>query len=167
MLPCSASFYASASSNNKVCHPQERLLRRKISTYSQAGSHAESSAHTAKRSCLVLPLDVQWMYGETFMPRTSRLTSSEKRRSRGSRLGFRVDARTKQLVERAAALERRSLTDYCLTALTQATQATITRHESIVLSERDRQVFFDALVHPPKENPRLRRAFRSAKRIVS
>jgi uncharacterized protein (DUF1778 family) len=120
-----------------------------------------------KRSCLVLPLDVQWMYGETFMPRTSRLTSSEKRRSRGSRLGFRVDARTKQLVERAAALERRSLTDYCLTALTQATQATITRHESIVLSERDRQVFFDALVHPPKENPRLRRAFRSAKRIVS
>jgi uncharacterized protein (DUF1778 family) len=101
------------------------------------------------------------------MPRTSRLTSSEKRRSRGSRLGFRVDARTKQLVERAAALERRSLTDYCLTALTQATQATITRHESIVLSERDRPVFFDALVHPPKENPRLRRAFRSAKRIVS
>jgi uncharacterized protein (DUF1778 family) len=102
------------------------------------------------------------------MPRTSSAANPEKRRTRGSRLGFRVDAKTKKLVERAAALERRSLTDFCLTALAQATQATITRHETIVLSDRDREVFFDALVHPPKPNARLRRAFRSArKRIVS
>jgi uncharacterized protein (DUF1778 family) len=87
---------------------------------------------------------------------------------RGSRLGFRVDVQTKKLVERAAALERRSLTDFCLTALTEATQATISRHETIVLSERDREVFFDALVHPPKPNTRLKRAFRSAReRVVS
>ena len=102
------------------------------------------------------------------MPRTSNLDDPEKRRIRGARLGFRVDAQTKKLVERAAALERRSLTDFCLTVLTQATQATITRHESIVLSARDREVFFDALVHSPKPNARLRRAFRSAQaRIVS
>ena len=102
------------------------------------------------------------------MPRTSTLDNPEKRRIRGARLGFRVDAQTKKLVERAAALERRSLTDFCLTVLTQATQATITRHESLVLSERDREVFFDALLHSPKPNARLRRAFRSAQeRIVS
>ncbi len=102
------------------------------------------------------------------MPRTSTLDNPEKRRMRGARLGFRVDAQTKKLVERAAALERRSLTDFCLTVLTQATQATITRHESIVLSERDREVFFDTLVHSPKSNARLRQAFRSAQeRIVS
>lgn len=102
------------------------------------------------------------------MPRTSTLDNPEKRRIRGSRLGFCVDAQTKKLVERAAALERRSLTDFCLTVLTQATQATITRHESIVLSERDREVFFDALVHSPKPIARLRQAFRSAQeRIVS
>jgi uncharacterized protein (DUF1778 family) len=40
------------------------------------------------------------------------------------------------------------------------------RHEGLVLSERDRAVFFDALVHPPKPNARLRRAFRSAERAV-
>ena len=80
--------------------------------------------------------------GEIAMPRTSSLANSEKRRVRGSRLGFRVDVQTKKLVERAAALERRSLTDFCLTALAQATQATITRHESIVISERDRNAFF-------------------------
>jgi uncharacterized protein (DUF1778 family) len=92
------------------------------------------------------------------MPRPS--SSGEERRARGSRLGFRVDAETKRLVEKAAALERRSLTDFCLTALTEATQATISRYETVVLSERDREVFFNALVHPPKPNPRLQRAFR-------
>jgi uncharacterized protein (DUF1778 family) len=92
------------------------------------------------------------------VPRPS--SSAEERRTRGSRLGFRVDAETKRLVEKAAALERRSLTDFCLTALTEATQATISRYETVVLSERDREVFFNALVHPPKPNPRLQRAFR-------
>ena len=92
---------------------------------------------------------------------------SPERRSRAFRLGFRVDAETKRLVERAAALERRSLTDFCLTALTEATQAAILRHESLVLSERDRAAFFDALVHPPKPNARLKRAFRAAEERVA
>ena len=87
---------------------------------------------------------------------------TERRRTRGTRLGFRVDAETKKLVERAAALERRSLTDFCLTALTHATRETITRHESMVLSNRDRAAFFSALVNAPKASERLRRAFRSA-----
>ena len=58
------------------------------------------------------------------------------------------------------------MTDFCLTVLTEATQATITRHESIVLSERDRKEFFDALVRPPKPSARLRRAFRSAQQRI-
>lgn len=102
------------------------------------------------------------------MPQTSTLVNRVERRTRGTRLGFRVDAETKRLVEHAAALERRSITDFCLTALTQATQKAITRHESLAFSERDREVFFDALVHAPKPNARLRRAFRLAEeRVVS
>jgi uncharacterized protein (DUF1778 family) len=92
--------------------------------------------------------------------------NQERRRARGSRLGFRVDAQTKKLVEKAAALERRSLTDFCLTALTEATQAAIRRHDTIVLSERDRKAFFDALVHPPKPNARLKRALRMARKTI-
>jgi uncharacterized protein (DUF1778 family) len=91
----------------------------------------------------------------------------ERRRMRGARLGFRVDAKTKRLVERAAALERRSLTDFCLTALTEATQATITRHETMVLSQRDREAFFDALSNPPRPNARMRRAFRASRRVIA
>ena len=90
----------------------------------------------------------------------------EEGRTRSSRLGFRVDAETKQLVERAAALEKRSITDFCLTALTQVTRETISRHESLDLSERDREVFFDALVHPPQPHERLKRAFEADEQVL-
>jgi uncharacterized protein (DUF1778 family) len=38
--------------------------------------------------------------------------------------------------------------------------------QSLLLSERDRAAFFEALVHPPKPNERLRRAFRAARERV-
>jgi len=101
------------------------------------------------------------------MPQPSAARDRERRRLRGARLGFRVDAQTKRLVERAAALERRSLTDFCLAALTQATRDAISRHETLAFSDRDREAFFDALIHPPKPNARLRRAFRAAQRTIA
>ena len=64
-------------------------------------------------------------------------------------------------MERAARLERRNLTDFCLTALAEAARRTIERNASLFLSEADRAAFFDALVHPPKPNARLRRALRA------
>ena len=103
------------------------------------------------------------------MARGAALRKSEEpqeRRLRGTRLGFRVDAETKKMVERAAALERRSMTDFCLTVITEATRETIAKHETLVLSERDRAAFFDALVNPPKPNARLRRAFREMRERV-
>ena len=39
--------------------------------------------------------------------------ATKENRARAERLGFRVDESTKRLVERAAQLERRKLTDYC------------------------------------------------------
>ena len=90
-----------------------------------------------------------------------------ERRVREARLGFRVDNRTKKMVERAAKLERRSLTDFCLTALSEAARQTLARHQTLFLSERDRRIFFDTLIHPPKPNARLKRAFKlERERIV-
>lgn len=91
----------------------------------------------------------------------------EEPSSRTSRLGFRVDSQTKKLVMRAAALERRSMTDFCLAVITHATREIIARHENLALTARDREVFFRALVNPPKPNARLRRAFMRAARSVS
>ncbi len=87
-------------------------------------------------------------------------------RARAERLGFRVDQPTKQLVERAAKLERRKLTDYCLTALTEAAHRTIAQHDLLVLSEAERAIFFDVLINPPEAKERLRRAFATERRRV-
>jgi len=86
---------------------------------------------------------------------------------RGERLGFRVDRETKGLIERAAHLERRKLTDFCVATLANAARRTIAEHETLVLSERDRQAFFDALINPPKPSKRLIRAFAEHKRRVA
>jgi uncharacterized protein (DUF1778 family) len=91
----------------------------------------------------------------------------EKRQIRAERLGFRVDEPTKALIERAAQIERRKLTDFCLTALTDAARRTITEHETLALSERDRVAFFEALVNPPEPSERLQRAFAEHKRRVA
>jgi uncharacterized protein (DUF1778 family) len=91
----------------------------------------------------------------------------KERRARPARLGFRVDDGTKEMVERAAELERRSLTDFCLTVLTEAARKAIARHQTLVLSERDREVFFDTLIKPPKPDARLKRAFKAELRRIA
>ncbi len=93
-------------------------------------------------------------------------TAKRDRRLREERLGFRVDESTKALIERAAQLERRKLTDFCMTVLTDAARRTIAEHETLVLSERDRAVFFDTLVNPPVPNERLELAFAEHQRRV-
>ena len=57
------------------------------------------------------------------------------------RLGFRLDEQTKDLIERAAHLESRKLTDFCVAALTDAARRTIAEHETLRLSELDRKMF--------------------------
>lgn len=86
---------------------------------------------------------------------------------RVERLGFRLDEETKGLIERAAYLSRRKVSDFCVTALTDTARRTIAEHETLVLSDRDREAFFDALVHPPEPSERLVRALAEHKgRVV-
>jgi predicted GNAT family N-acyltransferase len=53
-----------------------------------------------------------------------------------------------------------------MTVLTDAARRTIAEHETLVLSDRDPAVFFDALINPPKPSERLQRAFAEHKRRV-
>ena len=92
-------------------------------------------------------------------PRKDRVT-------RDDRLGFRLDEQTKSLIERAAQLERRKVSDYCLAAITDAARRTIAEHETLTLSERDRAAFFEALVNPPEPSERLARALAEHARRV-
>jgi uncharacterized protein (DUF1778 family) len=96
------------------------------------------------------------------MARSSAARKPIDRPIRATRLGIRIDPETKSLVERAAALERRTVTDFCLRALTAASRQAIEKNEVLVLTERDRRTFFEVLMNPPKPNARLRRAFRAS-----
>lgn len=78
---------------------------------------------------------------------------------RDDRLGFRLDEQTKTLIERAAQLEHRKVSDYCLTAIAEAARRTIAQHDVLNLSDTDRAAFFDVLLHPPEPGERLARAF--------
>lgn len=86
-------------------------------------------------------------------------TTFKNQITRDDRLGFRVDEQTKGLIAHAAQLERRKISDYCLTAIAEAARRTIAAHDTLALSEADRAAFFDAMINPPEPNARLARAF--------
>jgi len=86
---------------------------------------------------------------------------------RVERLGFRLDEETKDLIERAAYLSRRKVSDFCVTALAETARRTIAEHETLELSDRDREAFFEALISPPKRSERLARALAAHKQRVA
>ena len=89
--------------------------------------------------------------------------NTDQKQIRAERLGFRIDGKTKELIERAANLQSRKLTDFCVSVLADTARRIISEHETILLSENDRQVFFDTLITPPKPNERLIRALEQHK----
>ena len=76
------------------------------------------------------------------------------------RMHLRLDAKTKRKLERAAAYEETSVSDFVLTNAVAAAERVIDSHEKIALSARDWEVFYDALIDPPEPNEKLREAAR-------
>ena len=97
---------------------------------------------------------------------TGQAVAPKERIARDGRLGFRLDDQTKGLIERAAQLERRKVSDYCLSAIAEAARRTIAEHETLNLTEDDRTAFFEAMVNPPAPHERLTRAFVEHRRRV-
>ena len=86
-------------------------------------------------------------------------------RVRSERLEARITADQKALIQRAAELEGRSLTDYVVSSVQDAAKRTVEAHEVVVLSAADSRAFVDALLNPPPVNARLKdsvRRFRAA-----
>ena len=87
----------------------------------------------------------------------SRSTSG---RARAERLETRVTAEQKSLIERAAALQGRTVTDFVLTSVQDAARRAIEEHNQLTLSVRDSEAFVDALLNPKPVNDRLRETVR-------
>ena len=76
------------------------------------------------------------------------------------RMHLRVDARVKSKLERAAAYQETSVSDFVLANAVAAAERVIDSHEKITLSSRDWDVFHDALINPPEPNEILAEAAR-------
>ena len=87
-------------------------------------------------------------------------------RRRAERLETRVTAEQKALIEHAAALQGRSITDFVLTSVQDAARRAIEEHEIIALSLRDSQAFVEALLNPPEPSARLREAAARYKAVM-
>ena len=76
------------------------------------------------------------------------------------RLEARITPLQKELLERAAAIEGRTLTDFVVSSAQTAARRVIQEHEVFELNARDREVFVHALLKPPAPNEKLRKAAR-------
>jgi uncharacterized protein (DUF1778 family) len=83
-------------------------------------------------------------------------SKSSNGRTRAERLEARVTAEQKSLIERAAALQGRTLTDFVLTSVQDAARRAIEEHHQFALSVRDSEAFVDALLNAQPVNDRLR-----------
>jgi uncharacterized protein (DUF1778 family) len=83
--------------------------------------------------------------------------SVEKKRDR---MHLRLDAKTKRKLERAAAYEETSISDFVLGQAVAAADRLIEAHEKVTLSSADWEAFYNALVHPPEPNKKLKAAVR-------
>jgi len=79
--------------------------------------------------------------------------------TKNTRLEARISQRQKEIFQKAAAIQGRSLSDFVVDAVQQKAEQVIHDHEIIVLTEEDRKVFFEALLNPPEPNEKLREAF--------
>lgn len=76
-------------------------------------------------------------------------------RSRAESLEARVTVEQKRLIEQAAALQGRSVTDFVVSSVQEAAKRAIEEHQRLELSLRDSQVFVSALLNPPAPSQRL------------
>lgn len=84
---------------------------------------------------------------------------------------FRFDARLnekqKTLIQRAADLEGRTMTDFVLQSAQAAAERTIQERSMLLLSIRDTEMFVEAILNPPAPGKVLLRAAQHYKKTTS
>lgn len=75
-----------------------------------------------------------------------------------ARLEARISPETKALLQKAADLEGRSLTDFVVTSAQLAAYKVIEHHQTLKLSLEDSEAFVDAILNPANPNQSLKSA---------
>lgn len=83
-----------------------------------------------------------------------------------ARLEARISPAIYSLVQRAAELQGRSVSDFVVSAAQRAAETTIAKRELIELSRADQEQFAAALLKPAPLAPALRRAMEAHRKLV-
>lgn len=89
---------------------------------------------------------------------------SRQRKPKAYRFDARLNEEQKTLIQKAADLEGRTLTDFVLRSAEAAAERTLRDRAILVLTARDAEVFVDAILNPPEPGPVLRAAAKYYKR---
>lgn len=87
-------------------------------------------------------------------------------RTKVERLEARISVEQKDMFQHAANLLGRSLTDFMVSILMDASKQVISEHHSINLSVQDQEAFVHALLKAPLPNKNLLNAAKRHKKIV-
>src|SRR5271165_325286 len=98
--------------------------------------------------------------------RLRRTTVPTAPKSKSYRFDARLNEQQKLLIQRAADLEGRSMTDFVLHSAQVAAQRTIEDRTIMVLSARDAEIVVDAILNPPEPGPVLRKAMAEYREIM-
>lgn len=81
-------------------------------------------------------------------------------RQRDQRLEARITPDQKELIERAACVQGRTVTDFVASALQAAAKQAIADHTVWKLTQEQQKVFIAALTDPPAPNRKLKEAYK-------
>jgi uncharacterized protein (DUF1778 family) len=91
----------------------------------------------------------------------------EAKPAKRERLEFRINSRSKILLQRAAVIQGRSLSDFLATTAEKAANEIIYENQIIQLSVEDSLAFAKAVFNSPKPNSKLQSAYKRYKQNVS
>lgn len=96
----------------------------------------------------------------------SHTTTATGEREKIYRFDARLNQEQKALIQRAAEMEGRSMTDFVLHSAQEAAERTIRQRTMLVLGVRETEAFVEAILNPPEPGPTLRKAARHYREIA-
>ncbi len=85
-----------------------------------------------------------------------------------ARFDARLTKSQKEFFELAAKISGfKSLSEFVIHSTQQVANSIVEKHNAILATEKDRNVFFDTLVNPPKPNKSLKEAAKNYQKQVS
>jgi uncharacterized protein (DUF1778 family) len=92
-------------------------------------------------------------------------TTTQIPRQRDQRLEARVTSSQKKLIERAARAQGRTVTEFVIATLQDASRRAIEESTVWKLSQDQQKAFVEALMGPPAPNAKLRAAYRRYEKL--